>query len=313
MVGGSVGQRPIDVLVQNFHNIYQSLLLAADMPSQSDRINAKFQLQISSLRANASRLPKALARMVQAAADDFEGDAAETSIAQLNQMLEETVTRPCEEVIANRFPFADSGTEDLPMADFAKLFAPGGVIDRFFAQNLAFLVDVSGEDWEWNQDTSLGRQLSKSALKEFQLAAEIRDVFFPLGGSVPSINISFLPFSLHGDADMALLEVNGQVVQSYQTGNTPGMVTWPGEMSSSGSANLNLTPELPGRESGIRFDGPWSLKRLLDAGSVTRSGDNLEARFVIGGRDVAYTIQIGTSGNPFALPAFSGFSCPKAL
>ena len=282
-------------------------------PANRNALTRILQLQISSLRANASRLPKALARMVQAVADDFEGDVAETSIAQLNQVLEQTVTGPCEEVISNHFPFAASGAEDVPMTDFARLFAPGGMMDRFFAQNLAFLVDMSGQKWEWDQDTSLGRQLSKSALEQFQLAAEIRNAFFPLGGAVPSISISFTPFSLHGDADTALLDVNGQVVQSYQTGNTPVTVTWPGEMSSSGSANLNLMPELPGRESSIRFDGPWSLKRLLDAGSISRDGDNLEARFVIGGRDVAYKIQISSSVNPFALPAISGFSCPKAL
>lgn len=313
LVGNAAGQRPIDVLVQNFHDIYQSLLLVAATPAQSERANANLQLQISSLRANASRLPRALATMVQAVADDFEGDVAETSIAQLNRMLQETVTGPCEEVIANRFPFASSGAEDVPMADFSRLFAPSGVIDRFFAQNLAFIADMSGQNWEWNQDTRLGRELSKSALTQFQLAAEIRDAFFPLGGSIPSINITFTPLSLNGAVDMALLNVNGQVVQGYQTGNTPSTVVWPGDMGASGSANLNLTPELPGRESSIQFEGPWSLKRLLDAGSVTRNGDNLEVRFVIGGRDVAYAIHTSTVVNPFALPAFSGFSCPKAL
>ena len=46
---------------------------------------------------------------------------------------------------------------------------------------------------------------------------------------------------------------------------------------------------------------------------MTRNGDNLEARFVIGGRDVAYTVQVASGGNPFALPALSGFSCPTSF
>ena len=312
LVNGPTGQRPIDALTQNFRDIYQSLTLSATLPAQSERANANLQLQISNLRANASRLPKALARMVHGAADDFEGDVAETSIAQLNERLAETVSRPCEEVTANRYPFAGGSTDEVPMVDFARLFAPNGTIDRFFAQNLAPLADMSGQNWQWKQDTRLGRELSRSALKEFQLAAEIRDAFFPLGGSVPAVNVTFTPFSLHGDADMALLDVNGQIVQSYQTGSTPGMITWPGGLEG-GSAHLSLTPELPGRESAIRFDGPWALKRLLDSASITRNGDNLEARFVIGGRDVAYTIQIGSTSNPFSLPALSGFSCPTAL
>ena len=310
LVAGPPGQRPLDALTQNFREIYQSVRLAADVPAQTDQANANLQLQISTLRANASRLPKALARMVSAAADDFEGTVAETSTTHLNEMLEETVGRPCEEVIAGRFPFAPAGTDDVAMADFARLFSPGGVLDRFFAQNLASLVDMSGQDWDWKQDTKFGRNLAKSTLRNFQLAAQIRAAFFPLGGPVPSINITFTPLSLHGDADMALLNIDGQVLQATQAGNTPGLIPWPGK---TGSASLSLTPELPGRESAIKFDGPWALKRLLDKGQVTANGDSLEAHFVIGGRDVAYTIKTGEDGNPFTLPALSAFSCPKAF
>lgn len=310
LVAGASGQRPLDALTQNFREIFQSVRLAADVPAQTDQANANLQLQISTLRANASRLPKALARMVSAAADDFEGTVAETSTTHLNEMLEETVGRPCEEAIAGRFPFAPAGTDDVAMADFARLFSPGGVLDRFFAQNLASLVDMSGQDWDWKQDTKFGRNLAKSTLRNFQLAAQIRAAFFPLGGPVPSINITFTPLSLHGDADMALLNIDGQVLQATQAGNTPGLIPWPGK---TGSASLSLTPELPGRESAIKFDGPWALKRLLDKGQVTANGDSLEAHFVIGGRDVAYTIKTGEDGNPFTLPALSAFSCPKAF
>ncbi|QPC94483.1 type VI secretion system membrane subunit TssM [Mesorhizobium sp. INR15] len=312
LVSGLPGQRPIDALTQNFREIHKSLQLAADASSQTERINGNLQLQISTLHANVSRLPKQLARMVTAAADEFEGGAAETSVANLNQMLDQTVTRPCEEMVASHFPFAHDGTDDIAMADFAKLFAPGGLMDRFFAQNLASLTDMTGQDWSWKQDTSLGHDLAKSTLKAFQSAAEIRGAFFPSGGSAPSVSITFTPFSLHGDADAAELNVDGQVVQSTQTGNAPTTVTWPGNMAAA-VATLTLSPELPGRESALKFDGPWALKRLLDKATLTGSGDTLEARFVIGGRDVAYTIQTGSGPNPFALPALSSFSCPKAF
>ncbi len=103
---GDPGKRPIDTLIQNFYEVYQSLVLAATNPSQADRANANLQMQVVNLRANASRLPRPVARMVNAAVDDFEGDAASNSLAQLNQMLNSTVTRTCEQVIANRYPFA---------------------------------------------------------------------------------------------------------------------------------------------------------------------------------------------------------------
>jgi len=81
LLDGEPGRRPIDTLIQNFYEVYQSLVLAATNPSQTERANANLQVQVVNLRANASRLPRPLARMVSAAVDDFEGDAANTSIA----------------------------------------------------------------------------------------------------------------------------------------------------------------------------------------------------------------------------------------
>ncbi|WP_027163197.1 type VI secretion system membrane subunit TssM [Mesorhizobium sp. WSM1293] len=312
LVNGPAGHRPIDALTQNFSDIYQSLQLAAEVPSQTERVNSNLQLQIATLRANVSRLPKQLGQMVNATADEFEGNVAETSVTNLNQILDQTVTAPCEAAISGRYPFARDATEDVAMADFAKLFAPGGLLDRFFAQNLASLIDMTSQDWTWKQDARFGRDLSKSTLKDFQLAAEIRSAFFPSGGSLPSVSITFTPFSLNGDVDTAILDAEGQIVWSNQTGNAPSAVTWPGEAASA-SASLSLTPEMPGRESAIKFEGPWALKRLLDKAAVTGDDSNMQARFVIGGRDVTYALQTGSGSNPFFLPALSGFSCPKAF
>ncbi|MBZ9794841.1 type VI secretion system membrane subunit TssM [Mesorhizobium sp. ES1-4] len=312
LVSGPEGRRPIDALTQNFHDIYQSLKLSADSPSQSERVTSNLQLQISTLRANVSRLPRQLARMVDTAADEFEGDVAKSSVANLNETLDQTVTRPCEQAVNGRYPFVGDSMEDISMADFAKLFAPGGMMDRFFAQNLAPLIDMTGQEWSWKQDARASRDLAKSTLKAFQSAAEIRSAFFPSGGSTPSVSITFTLFSLNGDADSAVLDVDGQTVQSAQAGNAPSVVTWPNS-SASASVSLSLTPEMPGRESALKFEGPWALKRLLDKAAVTSKGNSTEARFVIGGRDVAYTIETTSGANPFLLPALSGFSCPKAF
>lgn len=312
LISGAAGRRPLDALTQNFRDIFQSLKLSADAPSQTERVNANLQLQISTLRANVSRLPKPLARMVTAAADEFEGNVAETSMTNLNQNLDQSVTRACEAAVNGHYPFARDGADEISMADFARLFAPGGVMDRFFAQNLAPLIDMTGQEWTWKQDIRSSRGLAKSTLKAFQSAAEIRSAFFPSGGSTPSVNITFTPFSLNGDADSAILNIDGQTVQSSQAGNVPSTVTWP-DGTASASASLSLQPEMPGRESALKFDGPWALKRLFDKATITNSGGTIEARFVIGGRDVAYTIQAGSGANPFLLQALSGFSCPKAF
>ncbi|MBN9073325.1 MAG: type VI secretion system membrane subunit TssM [Rhizobiales bacterium] len=312
LVAGAAGQRPIDVLVQNFRDIYQSLKLAAAMPAQAERLGSNLQVQIATLRANATRLPKALNRMASAVADDFEGDVVQTSLASLDKQLDETVTQPCAGIIAGRFPFSPDSAEDVSIADFARLFAPGGMMDRFYAQNLASLVDTSGKEWEWKKDSRLGRDLSKAALKSFQTAAAIRNAFFAMGRPLPAIELTLTPVSLQSDIDMALLNADGKVLQSYQSGNVAGTLPWPGD-GGSPLASLSLTPELPGRESALRFEGAWALKRLLDRAQVVPGGDSTGLRFVIGGRDVTYSVPGAPDTIPLLLPALAAFTCPQTF
>jgi type VI secretion system protein ImpL len=302
----------MDALVQIFADLHQSLVLTASASGLEGRASANLQLQVHNLRANASRLPRELARMVNAAADDFESDVAEISIAQLNQTLAGSIGSLCEAVTGDAYPFARGSERDASIQDFTRLFAPGGEIDRFFAQNLASLVDMSVKPWRWRSGSGVSSKLSASTLMQFQRAAEIRDAFFPNGGSTPAVAITFAPFSLHDGADMALLDVNGQIVQSRQTGGSPTEIEWP-DAFATGAAGLSLLPTLPGRASAIRFDGPWSLMRLMDTGSVTSGPDGLRARFVLSGRDVTYSIKINARENPFGLPALGEFRCPARL
>ena len=103
---GEAGKLPLDQLITNLYEIYQSLLTAATNPSQTARATASLQVQIVNLRANASRLPTPLQKMMEDAVADFEGDAAGSTISQLNQALSSEVTRVCQEITSNRYPFS---------------------------------------------------------------------------------------------------------------------------------------------------------------------------------------------------------------
>ena len=310
LVDGEPGRKAIDMLVANLNEISQSLILA-DNPSQTQRAMANLPIQIASLKSNVSRLPPPLARMMQSAVSDFEGDAAGSTITQLNQEMNSIVTRACQEVISNRYPFARDSNRDVPMAEFTKLFAPGGVIDRFFSEKLSPLVDMAPDGWDWKQGDRVGQDLSKATLREFQRAAAIRDAFFPAGAPMLALQMVVKPQTLSGNADFALLEVNGTVIQSQQVGNAPVNLTWPG--AGAGSASISIFPELPGRTSSITATGPWAFLRLLTMGSVSKGGDGIGARFVIGGREVSYRIELGQVTNPFLLPALTEFKCPAGL
>jgi type VI secretion system protein ImpL len=248
--------------------------------------------------------------MMDKVAKDVAGDANDTSVAQLSQALADQVTGACQQVTANRYPFAKS-ERDVPMADFARLFAPGGVIDRFFSTNLAPLVNLSGKTWTWRPNGSLTRKLSETTLREFQQAAELRDAFFPTGGNQPTISLEVKPETLSGEATGATLLINGASVASQQGATTPATVQWPG--AGAGAASIELQPELPDHPNKLERTGAWALFRLLDAGSVLQRGNAVSASFVVGGREVSYQFSAASLNNPLSLASLRQFKCPNGL
>nr|WP_321455742.1 type VI secretion system membrane subunit TssM [uncultured Cohaesibacter sp.] len=309
---GKIGVRPIDGLIQVLYETHRNLVLAATVSGEAERAAAMVQRQVATLRASASRLPRPLARMIQGAVEDFEGDAADTSIAQLNQLLQSTVTRRCQQIIANRYPFKSNSRRDVQMQDFATLFSPNGILDQFFSQNLSKYVDMSGTNWKWKQDSRMGQEMSSETLRHFQNAQEIRDAFFPQGGRMPGVNITIKQTALQGQVESALLTVNQQILQTQQVGNMPMTINWPGSMSS-GSFSIQFLPEMFGRTSSFALEGSWALMRAIKMGSPKKRGDTIQVHYNIGGRYVQYDIQVGSILNPFMLRALSRFQCPEGL
>jgi type VI secretion system protein ImpL len=185
-------------------------------------------------------------------------------------------------------------------------------MDKFFAENLVSMVDMSGKTWAWKQDSALGRQLSNASLRQFQRAAEIRDAFFPPNSQVPQVTLTISPMTLNAAAQTATLNIDGTNIVSQQVGSVPVTLQWPNP-NGTGGVSLTMAPEMQGRPSTFSLQGPWALMRLLGMGSVSQSGGTMRAQFVLGGRDVSYSIQVGTLANPFFLPALSQFSCPTGL
>ncbi len=195
LVDGQPGSRPIDQLLANLNELYRQLVLAAENPAQAKQALGQVDVQVASLRANATRLPQPLAGMIDKVAKDAAGDANASSIAQIADALAQNVTGICQQITANRYPFAKSD-RDVPLADFAKLFAPNGIVDKFYSANLDPLVNRSGKRWVWQPNSNLARKLSDTTLRQFQQAAEIRDAFFPTGGTTPNLGFEVKPLTL---------------------------------------------------------------------------------------------------------------------
>ena len=79
----------------------------------------------------------------------------------------------CNRVVTGRYPFA-SGTNEVPLADFGRLFGYDGVFDSFFKENLEKLVDTDETPWKWRQGGVTG---SRGILERFEAAARLRETF----------------------------------------------------------------------------------------------------------------------------------------
>ena len=223
-----------------------------------------------------------------------------------------------------------ASTRDVPLADFARLFAPGGIMDKFYKERIEPYVDSSKAQWTWRVDSRVARALSPTTLREFQRAGEIREAFFPTGGNLPSFQMIVVPTALSADAASAKLEINGFTVTSQQGVNTPVPVMWPG----AGVGRTVVTLTLGGASGGggglfgggffsggaapaqseaklFERDGVWSFFRLLDAGSVLRQGDNVG--LTLGGRRPPgrlFQFGVGSLKNPLDPAGLAGNPLP---
>jgi type VI secretion system protein ImpL len=313
MVDGELNQRPIDQLLDNLRGIRQNLIEAkadGESAASSAQVVAKFVLTLKT--QNANRLPPPFDAMIQAAAQEFEGDAANATISELTAALKGSVTQKCELAVKNRFPFAPKSKREVPWQDFAAVFGQGGVLDEFFATKLESLVDQTGSDWVWKNTTRLGRELSPATLKSFQNAAKIRAAFFPQGGNVPNVILTITPGNFHEEATGAIFEINGTKLETTMVPESKDF-NWPGGSLADGSASVTILPVLDDGISTIGEKGPWAFYKLIDRGSPKKRGDSILLNYVIGGRYVTYQVKVGSLANPFALPELQRFTCPKGF
>lgn len=315
LVEGDATRRPIDDIVANLNEIDQSLVLIATDPVQAAQANAQLQSQVATLRANANRLPQPFSDMFLKAAAAFEGDVTNASHGQLARAMGDQVTGICQQIVPNRYPFTRGSEREVPIAEFARLFAPNGILDRFYSQNLTSLVDSSKREWSWRQDSPLARELSPHVLKQFAYAAQIRDAFFSTGGTTPSVALTVTPPPINVPGVSAKLEVNGTVVTSQTGSNQPVAVQWPGSAGVNRTA-ISVASDASGQASTpsvLERNGAWSLFRLIDTAAPVNRGDRVIASFIVGGLELKYQFSAGSIQNPLTLQALREFRCPSGL
>ena len=231
---------------------------------------------------------------------------------QLNDMLKTAVSIPCKAALSGRYPFTRNSSQDVLMADFAKVFSASGVVEQYFSANLKPFIDTTAVTWvEMSSDKALG--LALASIQQFQLASKIRDAFFPAGGNVPQVLFELKPVMLDARIGTFRLNIEGQELV-YRHG--PEQLTkfqWPGNNNISG---VRVVFEaLDGSQVSRSKEGAWALFRMFDDFNIEATG--LPDRFFLNIQIDSYTarfeLRAASVNNPFGISNYQGFRCPEAL
>lgn len=268
---------------------------------------------LAALQQAASQIEGPLARWASQITTGGAGITADGTRASINAAWQQGVLPFCTQATTKLYPFDRRAAADLSIADFTKLFGPGGLVDGFMTTNLKDLIDTSKKPWTWKVVNGADLGISQAVLDQLQAASEIKDAFFA-SGPAPAVAFQITPVALDPNAQDITLNIDGQSVAFAQSAGQPlpTAITWPGAV---GVAQVTFNPPLNGGESAVTKDGPWGWFRLLDSAEVraTNAPDRKRVIFNVGGRIAIFQMQSGSVVNAFSLPAMSSFSCPSSF
>lgn len=209
--------------------------------------------------------------------------------------------------IETRFPFRRQvNAPDMPVDDFIRLFAPGGVFDSFFTQHLRPYADTTQRPWRPVATDGLPPPISQQDLIQFQRAQAIREAFFP-AGVANGFRFQLLPQGLSAGVTAATLEASGaRVALNPGGGGRPIDVQFPALHP------ITLTFDPASSAGELAYDGAWSTLKLVFLHRVTATPQPDRFRLMVerGDRRAEFILQAASSVNPFGLREMLEFRCP---
>ncbi len=299
------GRAPIEALGERLAEFYAQLVAYESSRGQGGT-TMSIGPAAAALRAEAGRAPPPIGAVLVDLAARVEGRMSEELRKDIAGGAAGAAPT-CRLAIPNRYPFSPASAQDVPLADFAKVFGPAGELTTYFAAKLQPEVDMSTAQWRPRQ----GSQIPPEVIFPFQRAAAIRDAFFP-SGAQPGFAVDLVLLSADPSVAEVVLESEGQVLRFSPARKDVQRVQWPGPKPGTG-AKLALAPAAGAPAAGgLSADGSWALFRLVDRARIEQSGgpERLRLSFSVESKPVVFELRAGSVRNPFALRDLQSFRCP---
>jgi type VI secretion system protein ImpL len=309
----AAGGAPIDQVLKLLNDLQQQLakMNAAGAGASVAPVGTDPSL---ALRAESQRQPQPLGRWLAAMSESSTalrgGGARQQVIAAYNGSGGPAAL--CPLAVNGRFPFVPGSSLETPLDDFAKLFAPGGLIDGFFNTQLRPYVDTTGKVWKPQSVDGVAAPVSQADIAQFQRAAVIRDLFFAPGSTTIAVRFDIIPVDLDAGASQVSLEFDGTSVTYVHGPARSTQITWPGPNHMT-NVRLVFDPPPPGGTGVLAQTGPWAMFRLFGQGTLQQAGspERYTLSFSLGGRSATFELRAGSVMNPFAPGVLQDFRCPS--
>jgi type VI secretion system protein ImpL len=259
----------------------------------------------------AASLPAPLNGIMKQASAASQAAAVKQASGQLGDRMAQQLGGDCKDVITGRYPFSLKSSNDVPLADFGRLFGAGGTLDQFFQANLAPLVDTRGGTWHWRQVNDMKISMSPAVLPAFQQAARIREAYFQPPGPQPQVHFTLRAESLDPDVLRFVLTIDGQTFEYRHDPPAPWNAVWPGT-AAPGTAAVRFEDSHGNSLSVPQIaPGPWAWFRLLDTADIERQSDtHYRVTFHGGGKSAQISLDASSIHNPFGGHPATQFRCP---
>jgi type VI secretion system protein ImpL len=315
LVGAQVNA-PIELVLRELGDAQQQIAkLAATLVSTGAVATAPGGIDpLLALKADAARQPRPLDRWLTEIAASAIALRSGDPRLQLATIFDASggPGELCPAVTNGRYPFVPTATDDAPLDGFARLFAPGGVLDGFVNTLLLRYIDTSAKPWRLISADAAAAPVTPADLTQFQRAAMIRDAFFADSGTRPRVVLNITPLSADAATRRVTLDLDGTAIV-YTTGAQQStQVVWP-NFSLQPTMWVVFEPPVANGAGELRETGPWALFRLFGRGRLqaqAATADRYTLTFQLGDRRAVFDVRTTGTASPLVPGLLQDFRCP---
>ena len=218
----------------------------------------------------------------------------------------------CPAVVNGHYPFVATSADDVSIADFARLFAPGASLDGFANTLLGRYVDTSAKTWRLISADAASSPISAADVVQFQRATTIRDTYFADGETRPHFRMDITPVSADAATRRATLDLDGTTIVYMGGSQRATQIMWP-TFSLQPTMRLVFDPPAAGSEA-LEATGPWAMFRLFGRARMQpqpTTPDHYTLTFQVGARQAVFDVRVPGGSNPLSLGLLQDFRCPS--